>query len=202
MWQPVLPNIDTGCFFRPVAVSFHRPGLHFFAKLFFCKPCILCTKHTHNHTLSGECLRHIVIWKCLNTACFSSIWRQKETQSSSLNLTGYFWLGISSHEKHQVFSPQFKKIKTHITTCYAVGSLLLSLVTFDSFPLLPFSKMAALLFQCSMAVIVCEIRCLWRSSHSSVLWIRRPPTLTSVPCKGRKRSLFHNNWVGRLTRHK
>lgn len=30
---------------------------------------------------------------------------------------------------------------------------------------------------------VCRIWCLWRASHSLVLWMRWPPTLTSVPCK-------------------
>lgn len=82
--------------------------------------------------------------------------------------------------------------------------MLPSLVMLNSFSLLPLTKMATLLSQCSMVVIVVlclELYVLWCASHSSVLLNEMTSNLDQCTMQGRKRSLFHNNRVGRLTRH-
>lgn len=95
-------------------------------------------------------------------------------------------------------------MKSHMATCYTTGSMLPSLVMFNSFSLLHLTKMAALLSQCSMVVsycgVVCVILCLTCFTFLSSL-NEMTSNLDQCTMQGRKRSVFHNNWVGRLTRH-
>lgn len=72
-----------GWFFRPVAVSFCRPELHFLLEeycfFFFCKPCVLCTKRTQPHT----------IWRVFEAHCdmvvseYSLLFQYLETKRDS-----------------------------------------------------------------------------------------------------------------------
>lgn len=90
-----------GCFLRLVCSILPQARAAFLADFFFVsmKPYVLCTKHTVNHTLSNELLRHIVKWKCLSTACQTWVFLVLVTSQGRSD-------DISSHGKHQTFWPQ------------------------------------------------------------------------------------------------